>query len=63
MGRTYPVHVADALSQETRIKSGVPQGSAIGPLQFLVFVNDLPSVINVITPLFADGVKVGSPRS
>ncbi len=51
--------MADALSQETRIKSGVPQGSVIGPLLFLVFVNDLPSVISVTTLLFADDAKMG----
>ncbi len=54
--------VADALMQEIRIKSGVPQGSVIGPLLFLLFVNDLPSIINVTTLLFADDVKMVSPR-
>ncbi len=55
--------MAGALSQETSIRSGVPQGSVIGPLLFLLFVNDLPSVINVTTLLFADDVKMVSPRS
>ncbi len=55
--------VADALTQEIRIKSGVAQGSVIGPLLFLLFVNDLPSIINVTTLLFADDVKMVSPRS
>ncbi len=35
-GRTYKVQVANALSQETSIKSRVPQGSVIGPLLFLL---------------------------
>ncbi len=61
--RTYRVQVADALAQETRIKSGVPQGSVIGPLLFLLIVNDLPSVINVTTLFFADDVEIISPRS
>ncbi len=45
------------MSQETRIKSGVPQGSVIGPLLFLLFVNHLPNVIDVTTLPFADDVK------
>ncbi len=57
-GRTYREQVADVLSQETRIKGGAPQGSVIGPLLFLLFVNDLPSVINVTTLLFTDDVKM-----
>ncbi len=48
---------ANALLQETRIKSGVPGGSVIGPLLFLLFVNDLPSVINVMALLFTDDFK------
>ncbi len=46
-GGTYSVQVADALSKETKIKSGVPQGSVIGrpfaelPLQCLELVGKL----------------------
>ncbi len=57
------MQVADALSQEIRIKSGVPQGSVIGSLLFMLLVNGLPSVINVTSLLFADDVKMVSPCS
>ena len=57
VGRSMRVKVGDEFSDVKTILSGVPQGSVLGPLLFLLFVNDLPNGIKNVVKLFADDVR------
>ena len=53
--RQQYVEYNGATSQKLKISTGVPQGSILGPLLFFIYINDLPSVSNVLQMLmYAD---------
>ena len=61
-GRKQRVRISNSLSSWKDVRSGVPQGSVIGPTLFLIFINDLPSCIETAdSMLFADDAKMCLP--
>ncbi len=44
-------------------KSRAPQGSMLGPRLFFLFLNDLPDVLEALTLVFADDVKMVARRT
>ena len=59
-GRRHRVSIDGELSDWVYVKSGIPQGSVLGPILFVVFINDMPRVINNCCKLFADDAKIYS---
>ncbi len=52
-GRKQRVVLSGSLSDTLPIMAGVPQGSILGPLLFIVFINDIVDDINSSIRLFA----------
>ena len=56
--RQQRVVVHGTFSSWTHVRSGVPQGTILGPILFLIYVNDISSNISSSIKMFADDTKV-----
>lgn len=59
VGRSQTVRLHGQLSDFTTITTGVPQGSVLGPLLFLIFINDLPTCLkHSVSNIYADDTEI-----
>ena len=56
--RSHKVIVNGTESSSARVTSGIPQGSVLGPILFVLYINDLPDGIKTNVMMFADDTKV-----
>jgi hypothetical protein len=57
------VSIGSSASRLLRINIGVPQGSILGPLLFIIYINDLPKISRLLSFLFADDTTLLSSHS
>ena len=56
--RVQRVRIESKFSSWEKVTSGIPQGSVLGPILFVVFINDMPNVVDSLCQLFADDAKL-----
>ena len=56
-GRKMRVGMRGSYSEWVDVTSGVPQGSVIGPLLLVLYLNDIPESLQCMVKMFADDIK------
>ena len=56
--RKQTVFIRGQSSKPADVLSGVPQGSVLGPLLFILYVNDIPEIVKAKVKMYADDTKV-----
>jgi hypothetical protein len=56
--RCHYVSVDGVHSKKAQVTSGVPQGSVLGPVLFIYYINDMPDVVDCNIKIFADDTKL-----
>ena len=54
--RTFLVNLGNVFSQPAGVSSGVPQGSILGPLLFLIYMNGMSQAVKCNVSLYADDI-------
>ena len=56
--RQQRVTIGDSSSNWIPVTSGIPQGSVLGLILFLIYINDLPGALDCCIKFFADNAKL-----
>ena len=56
--REQRVNINGKYSETRPVTSGIPQGSVLGPILFIIYINDLPDQVNSYLKIFADDTKI-----
>lgn len=58
LNRTFQVHYGESTSEIKPILAGVPQGSVLGPLLYVLYTADLPCLNDITMATFADDTAI-----